>query len=357
MTPTCPVWRHHKRWFAWRGARRIALGKSRIESRILCHSWGLNADLIPLHGSLLTVSPKPMTSVCSNSVPICRAEALKLDRKRFRRLRNAAHFYALGEHSNAQNAIKEAKTLKFQAEIAHKQAASQIQKANNQGKDLWELDLHGLHLQEANHALEIRYGLFARWSHNKLPSSSFIPPGPLSLCKDGLSYSVFSTSHSMLQMPYFSFLCTFCYSPTSSACVKQSRPAHFYWMAHMYSKTTHFTVPSLYPSKDWPRLYSTPWDVQTFLFQQSGSTKQIDSDDCLLNLRIMNSSPYTCHITCKLCLFLLCKFAKWLYHWFRAISCNDIHKRAMSLPLPTYWDFIAISQSQDTTMWQANCTC
>ena len=87
---------------------------------------------------------------------VCRADALRLDRKRFRRLKNAAQFYASNEHSSAHSALKEAKNLKAEAEIAHRKAAQQIQEANNSGKDLWELDLHGLHLQEANDALDSR---------------------------------------------------------------------------------------------------------------------------------------------------------------------------------------------------------
>jgi len=37
-----------------------------------------------------------------------------------------------------------------------REAAKQIEQENNQGKDLWEIDLHGLHRQEAEVALDKR---------------------------------------------------------------------------------------------------------------------------------------------------------------------------------------------------------
>ena len=40
--------------------------------------------------------------------------------------------------------------------MAHADAAVHIEQDNNRGKDLWELDLHGLHLQEASAALDRR---------------------------------------------------------------------------------------------------------------------------------------------------------------------------------------------------------
>ena len=40
--------------------------------------------------------------------------------------------------------------------MAHADAAAHIEQDNNRGKDLWELDLHGLHLQEASAALDRR---------------------------------------------------------------------------------------------------------------------------------------------------------------------------------------------------------
>ena len=102
---------------------------------------------------------------------------MRLDRKRFRRLRNAAQSYAAGDHSGAHAAIREAKILKMQAELAHTQAAKQIQAANNMGKDRWELDLHGLHLREANAALDSRYDS----PHVRLAHQSVLLPPPLLL--------------------------------------------------------------------------------------------------------------------------------------------------------------------------------
>lgn len=85
-----------------------------------------------------------------------RAHALSLDKKRFRRLKQAAHFYACGEHHAARVAVSEAKSVKVQAEMAHKEAARQIELESNRDKPIWELDLHGLHLAEANHAVDNR---------------------------------------------------------------------------------------------------------------------------------------------------------------------------------------------------------
>ena len=85
-----------------------------------------------------------------------RAHALSLDRRRFRRLKQAANSYSAGEHHEARLAVSEAKMIKAESEMAHKEAAKLIELESNKGKSIWELDLHGLHLAEANVAVEGR---------------------------------------------------------------------------------------------------------------------------------------------------------------------------------------------------------
>lgn len=87
-----------------------------------------------------------------------RSEALQLDRRRFRRLRAAAQLFACGEHAQARLAAREARAIKAAADTAHRSAATRIEHDNNLGKGKWELDLHGLHLGEANSALDRRCG-------------------------------------------------------------------------------------------------------------------------------------------------------------------------------------------------------
>lgn len=100
---------------------------------------------------------------------MCRSAALRLDRRRFRRLRQAAQLHAAGDHFQARLAVQEAKAIKVDADEAHRAAAAKIELRNNSGKEEWELDLHGLHAQEANGALDRRCGNFA-WNP---PSCSF----------------------------------------------------------------------------------------------------------------------------------------------------------------------------------------
>lgn len=90
------------------------------------------------------------------SAVLCRAHALTLDRRRFRRLKQAANFYASGDHNAARLAVSEAKSIKAEAEMSHREAARQIELESNKDKSIWELDLHGLHLAEANQSVDSR---------------------------------------------------------------------------------------------------------------------------------------------------------------------------------------------------------
>ena len=52
--------------------------------------------------------------------------------------------------------MSEAKSIKAEAEMSHREAARQIELESNKDKPIWELDLHGLHLAEANQAVDNR---------------------------------------------------------------------------------------------------------------------------------------------------------------------------------------------------------
>ena len=52
--------------------------------------------------------------------------------------------------------MSEAKSIKAEAEISHREAARGIELESNKDKPIWEIDLHGLHLAEANQAVDHR---------------------------------------------------------------------------------------------------------------------------------------------------------------------------------------------------------
>ena len=66
------------------------------------------------------------------------------------------HPYAGGDHSAAHKYAREARVLRNKALAAHEGAARRIEAANNDGRDSWTLDLHGLHGQEAVAAVDRR---------------------------------------------------------------------------------------------------------------------------------------------------------------------------------------------------------
>ncbi|KAK9817071.1 hypothetical protein WJX72_009044 [[Myrmecia] bisecta] len=68
---------------------------------------------------------------------------------------------APGDHSEVRSLTAAARRVRQQALAAHAEAAEGILAANNEARGLvlLELDLHGLHAQEAIHALQLRLQL------------------------------------------------------------------------------------------------------------------------------------------------------------------------------------------------------
>ena len=80
---------------------------------------------------------------------IYRGHALALDHKWRRKVDKAAGMLRAGDRSGSKAAFQEARTIRDQALQEHAQAAQLIERETNAGKGLWELDLHGLHRNEA----------------------------------------------------------------------------------------------------------------------------------------------------------------------------------------------------------------
>eukprot|EP00850_Spirogloea_muscicola_P006570 SM000031S11579 [mRNA] locus=s31:423640:425869:- [translate_table: standard] len=87
-----------------------------------------------------------------------RGQALRVSRARARHVRSAISAFSMGDHHRARQLAKLALKERHLAEQLHGEAAQKILQARNTsraGGD-WELDLHGLHAQEAVQALRQR---------------------------------------------------------------------------------------------------------------------------------------------------------------------------------------------------------
>lgn len=67
--------------------------------------------------------------------------------------------FSVGQHSAARQLAAQAQRLRGDALAAHAEAAERIEMENNQDKSLFEIDLHGLHADEAVAALDRRLQL------------------------------------------------------------------------------------------------------------------------------------------------------------------------------------------------------
>lgn len=86
-----------------------------------------------------------------------RKEALRMRRAANRHSREAERAYLRGDHSTAKNISLKSKEEHLAADKLNAKAAAEIlQIRNEKHKDIWKLDLHGLHAAEAVQALELR---------------------------------------------------------------------------------------------------------------------------------------------------------------------------------------------------------
>lgn len=86
-----------------------------------------------------------------------RKEALRMRRAANRHSREAERAYLRGDHSTARNISLKSKDEHLAADKLNAKAAAEIlQIRNEKHKDIWKLDLHGLHAAEAVQALELR---------------------------------------------------------------------------------------------------------------------------------------------------------------------------------------------------------
>lgn len=84
-----------------------------------------------------------------------RRDALKMSRASGKHARGAYNAFMGGDYSKAKVLSKQAREERAEAEKMHAEAAKQILQARN-GENLWHLDLHGLHANEAVAALQQR---------------------------------------------------------------------------------------------------------------------------------------------------------------------------------------------------------
>ncbi|GLC33282.1 hypothetical protein PLESTB_000351100 [Pleodorina starrii] len=87
-----------------------------------------------------------------------RGSALKLTHAWRKRMSRASAAFSAGDRALGRQLVAEAQELRQRAAEAHREAAERIEAEMNQGRQLseWELDLHGLHVQEAIEALTKR---------------------------------------------------------------------------------------------------------------------------------------------------------------------------------------------------------
>lgn len=101
-----------------------------------------------------------------------RREALRMNRARARHARGASNAFMAGDHSRAKKLSREAQEKSILAEKLHAQAAKEIFNIKNSQKDMWTLDLHGLHAMEAVDVLQQHLGHLEQELVNN-PSTGF----------------------------------------------------------------------------------------------------------------------------------------------------------------------------------------
>ncbi|KAG6554085.1 hypothetical protein Mapa_004000 [Marchantia paleacea] len=87
-----------------------------------------------------------------------RSDALRTARERDRFARGASQAYIRGDHRRAKTMSKQAQERRLLAERLNAEAANEIlnQRNNDASRNIWHIDLHGLHTGEAVAALENR---------------------------------------------------------------------------------------------------------------------------------------------------------------------------------------------------------
>ncbi|KAI5067271.1 hypothetical protein GOP47_0017799 [Adiantum capillus-veneris] len=107
-----------------------------------------------------------------------RRDALKLSRASGKHARGAYKAFLSGDYSRAKILSKQAKEERIEAEKLHAEAAKEILEARNgeTPKDLWCLDLHGLHVNEAVVALQHRL----QEIETGMSNPRYVEDGPLS---------------------------------------------------------------------------------------------------------------------------------------------------------------------------------
>eukprot|EP00850_Spirogloea_muscicola_P013550 SM000092S24518 [mRNA] locus=s92:411058:422286:+ [translate_table: standard] len=105
-----------------------------------------------------------------------RGQALRVSRARARHVRSAISAFSMGDHHRARQLAKLALKERHLAEQLHGEAAQKILQARNTSRagGGWELDLHGLHAQEAVQALRQR---LAQLEGDLVPSTSALSGG------------------------------------------------------------------------------------------------------------------------------------------------------------------------------------
>ncbi|KAJ7521066.1 hypothetical protein O6H91_19G036400 [Diphasiastrum complanatum] len=91
-----------------------------------------------------------------DSYLVFRKDALRAARVGYQHARGAVHAFKIGDHRRARMLSKKAQDERNRAQTLNAKAASKIFNLKNSNRDIWNLDLHGLHASEAVDALQAR---------------------------------------------------------------------------------------------------------------------------------------------------------------------------------------------------------
>ncbi|KAJ7521052.1 hypothetical protein O6H91_19G035600 [Diphasiastrum complanatum] len=140
------------------------------ESYVLEEREEMNNDGAKLAGSLTEV---PVETEWQEDDPYLafRKDALRAARAGHRHARGAVHAFNMGDHSRARVLSAKAQEERICAQALNAKAASEILRVKNSNRDIWNLDLHGLHASEAVDALQDRLLEIELAKHSLLSSA------------------------------------------------------------------------------------------------------------------------------------------------------------------------------------------
>ncbi|KAJ7521049.1 hypothetical protein O6H91_19G035400 [Diphasiastrum complanatum] len=131
------------------------LATEEAESYVVQERRRTNIDVVKIDRSLTELPTEPDWQV-DDSYLVFRKDALRAARVGYQHARGAVHAFKIGDHRRARMLSKKAQDERNRAQTLNAKAASKIFNLKNSNRDIWNLDLHGLHASEAVDALQAR---------------------------------------------------------------------------------------------------------------------------------------------------------------------------------------------------------